>query len=87
MAALGRELTTEEIVEGVANGEIQLLASKRVLEMIQVSRATLDRWVEDPQKCDPPFPRPIMKFGRSNRWTEKQIVGWLEGCVKKAQGK
>jgi predicted DNA-binding transcriptional regulator AlpA len=85
MDVTGRELTPEEVVDGVASGDIQLLASKDVMTMIQVSRSTLDRWVDDPTKVDPPFPKPIMKFGRRNRWTKVQIINWLERCVKKAQ--
>jgi predicted DNA-binding transcriptional regulator AlpA len=80
-------LSAEELAEGVANGEIKLLASKDVVKMIQTSRGTLDRWVAKPEAVDPPFPQPVFVLGKSRRWTEEQIVGWLEGCVKKAQEK
>ena len=53
--------------------ERDLMALSDVLEMLQVSRATLYKFVSERG-----FPQPL-KLGRSNRWLAIEVAAWLEG--------
>ena len=53
--------------------ERDLMALVDVLEMLQVSRATLYKFVGERG-----FPQPV-KLGRSNRWLTIEVRAWLEG--------
>ena len=77
----------EAVVNGVAEGDIQLLNTKDLMNILRVSRSTINRWLKDPTACDVPFPQPTFIFGRSGRWTKAQIVAWVDACVKKAKEK
>jgi predicted DNA-binding transcriptional regulator AlpA len=74
------DLTTEEIVDGVATGRIKTLTSNDVARIIHKSRTTLDRWLREPDTCTPAFPQPIFVFGQSKRWIREQLVDWLDAC-------
>ncbi|MEQ5434275.1 helix-turn-helix transcriptional regulator [Providencia huaxiensis] len=56
------------------------LTIKQVLEITQVSRATLYRWIK---AGDFPTQYSLAASGRSVRWKASEIVQWCEKCVKK----
>ncbi|NBL77747.1 AlpA family phage regulatory protein [Proteus sp. G2672] len=56
------------------------LTLKQVLEITQVSRATLYRWIK---AGDFPAQYSLTASGRSVRWKASEIVKWCEKCVKK----
>ncbi|AVB30193.1 MULTISPECIES: helix-turn-helix transcriptional regulator [Morganellaceae] len=56
------------------------LTLKQVLEITQVSRATLYRWIK---AGDFPAQYLLTASGRSVRWKASQINQWYEKCVKK----
>lgn len=74
--------TVDEVVDGVAKGEIKLLTTNDVLRIIQRTRQTLNRWLKNPETCPVAFPQPMFRFGHSHRWVREQIVDWLERCTE-----
>lgn len=56
------------------------LTMKQVLEITQVSRATLYRWIKT---GDFPAQYSLTASGRSARWKNSEINQWIDGCVKK----
>lgn len=56
------------------------LTMKQVLEITQVSRATLYRWIK---AGDFPAQYSLTVSGRTARWKSSEIVQWYEKCVKK----
>jgi excisionase family DNA binding protein len=57
-----------------------LLTIKQVAEKLQVSRATINRWMEDKTIT-------FIKVGKCVRFREEHIEGWLDKKTIKAQRK
>lgn len=58
--------------------EDRLLTTKEVLEMVKIGRTTLWRMVKE---CR--FPKPLMISMSSNRWSNNEIIEWIEELKKK----
>ncbi|MEI9600466.1 helix-turn-helix domain-containing protein [Moellerella wisconsensis] len=56
------------------------LTVKQVLEITQVSRATLYRWIK---AGDFPAQYSLTASGRSVRWKTSEVQKWIDECVKK----
>lgn len=56
------------------------LTIKQVLEITQVSRATLYRWIK---AGDFPAQYSLTTSGRSVRWKALEVQEWIDECVKK----
>lgn len=56
------------------------LTIKQVLEITQVSRATLYRWIK---AGDFPAQYLLTASGRTARWKASEVQKWIDECVKK----
>lgn len=56
------------------------LTIKQVLEITQVSRATLYRWIK---AGDFPAQYSLTASGRSVRWKALEVQEWIDECVRK----
>lgn len=56
------------------------LTIKQVLEITQVSRATLYRWIK---AGDFPAQYSLTASGRTARWKASEVQKWIDECVKK----
>lgn len=56
------------------------LTMKQVLEITQVSRATIYRWIK---AGDFPAQYSLTASGGTARWKSSEINQWIDGCVKK----
>lgn len=49
----------------------QYLTTKQVMDLLQISRSTIHRWIEQGM--------PHVKAGAHNRFSRAEILAWLEG--------
>jgi len=77
--------TAEEIVDGIAEGTIQLLTISDIVRLTSTSRSTVERWCRGTVQGVPKFPEPVLIFGRSPRWTQEQFKEWLQLCTEKGK--
>ncbi|HEF8771688.1 TPA: AlpA family phage regulatory protein [Providencia stuartii] len=58
----------------------KFLTIKQVLEITEVSRATLYRWIRADEF---PAQYSLTASGRSVRWKASEVQQWIDECVKK----
>jgi excisionase family DNA binding protein len=57
----------------------QYLTTKQLMDLLQISRSSIHRWIEQGMPC--------VKAGSLNRFPKEEVLAWLEGGDESEQAK